>query len=70
MTPPLEFYVVFQILIESNLEKESSAQYIFSLKVSFTSEICVPIFKKNLHAIMLAIIKDILHFSPAFHTTP
>lgn len=66
MTPPLEFDVVFQMLIESNPEKETSAQYMSSLQVSFTSGVCVLIFKNNLHAILLVIMQDILHFFTSF----
>lgn len=52
MTPLLEIFVVFRVLIEANPQKESPAQYLsVLLKVSFTSEMCMHILKNNLHAV-------------------
>lgn len=69
MTSLLEFFVVFQMLIESNREKDTTAQYRSVLsKVSFTSEMCEPVFKKYLCAIIFVIMQSILHlFTSLLH---
>jgi len=55
------------MLIGPNPEKETTAPYLFVLlEVSFTSETCVRIFKKNLHAITLVVTESVLHLFTSF----